>query len=79
MAISEADKESAKLTATYVNGFAIAVAAIGGLAPIINAVYATEPMLLEPWQIAGVSIGCFVASAVLHIAAKCYLKRELSR
>jgi hypothetical protein len=35
--------ERTKLTATYINGLAIAVFAVGGLAPILSNLYAGAP------------------------------------
>jgi hypothetical protein len=60
--------ERTKLTATYLNGVAIAVIAVGGLAPIFSAFYNVS--LLLP---IGASI-CFALSLALHYWAKRALK-----
>jgi hypothetical protein len=66
--------ELAKLSATYVNGLAIAVFAVGGLAPIFTNLYATNPTAASAWIIAGISGVCFAASLSLHLIARKFLK-----
>ncbi len=61
--------ERTKLTATYVNGLAIALFAIGGLAPVFSSLYtgaATGPTLF----LMLVSVICFLVSAALHYLAR---------
>lgn len=74
--------ERAKLTATYLNGIAIALFAVGGLAPLIaigNSIRDFDPGLstgVAHFQInySGasllISLVCFGGSAVLHSAAR---------
>ncbi|CAA2107714.1 hypothetical protein MBUL_04299 [Methylobacterium bullatum] len=68
--------ERAKLTATYVNGVAIAVLAVGGLAPLFaqRAIAAGPPG--QPWLTRVLSLLCICVSGVLHWAARGFL-REL--
>ena len=47
--------ELAKLSATYVNGLAIAVFAVGGLAPIFTNLYATNPTAASTWTLQAVA------------------------
>lgn len=63
--------ERTKLTATYVNGSAIAMLAVGGLAPVVNAMVSAN----------GVTIGasitavlCISVSVALHFMARRILK-----
>jgi ABC-type multidrug transport system permease subunit len=63
--------ERTKLTATYLNGVAIAVIAVGGLAPIFSAFYNGQFVsLLLP---VGAFV-CFVLSYTLHFGAKWVLR-----
>lgn len=62
--------ERAKLTATYVNGVAIAVLAVGGLAPV----FAVRPSGTPSLSVLASSILCFCVSAALHWAARRFLK-----
>ncbi|CAO4182082.1 amino acid transporter [Methylorubrum populi] len=62
--------ERAKLTATYVNGVAIAVFAVGGLAPI----FAVRPSGSPPAGTLFASAFCLCISAILHWAARRFLK-----
>ena len=66
--------EQAKLTATYVNGLAIAVFAVGGLAPLFSLLYSDRPAPIPLWSIVAVSLVCFAASGALHYAARHFLK-----
>lgn len=62
--------ERAKLTATYINGIAIAIFAVGSFAPALN----TSPdrsVLTLALQI-GI---CLAASLILHLIARRFLKR----
>ncbi|MGA0533486.1 amino acid transporter [Hansschlegelia sp. KR7-227] len=59
--------ERLKLTATYVNGLAIAVAAVGGFAPIFSMLAAqTAPT----WLLIVFVAVCFPFSIVLHLVAR---------
>jgi hypothetical protein len=63
--------ERTKLTATYLNGLAIAVFAVGALAPSISA--ASSQARLWP-VIAPTIVICILISAALHFAARRSLK-----
>ncbi|MGE8126597.1 amino acid transporter protein [Methylobacterium sp. NPDC080182] len=83
---AEADKklianEQSKLTATYANGIAIAVFAVGGLAPLVSALapkhipYGPTPVISSvPPGIVGITVFCWIVSGALHWAARGYLK-----
>jgi hypothetical protein len=62
--------EQAKLTATYLNGIAIALAAVGGIAPWIAA---AETATISPLP-AMLTVGCFVISLGVHSAARRVLR-----
>jgi hypothetical protein len=66
--------EQAKLTATYVNGLAIAVFAVGGLAPLFSILYSDRPAATPFWSVVAISLVCFVASGGLHYTARRFLK-----
>lgn len=68
--------EQTKLRATYLNGLAIAVFAVGGLAPAFNALYATAPGRMPDWGVATLSLACLLISTAIHLAAMRVL-REL--
>ena len=51
-------EETAKLTATYVNGMAIGMVVVGGVAPFIKVIVSCYPVS---------SIGSFLASAMVCI------------
>jgi hypothetical protein len=57
--LSLVGNEQAKLTATYVNGLAIAIFAVGGLAPLFSNLYAAGPASVSGWAIVLVSSVCF--------------------
>jgi len=65
--------EQAKLTATYVNGVAIAFAALGGIAPWIP--HLAQGSGSEAGRLATVSLVCFSLSVGLHYLARRALKR----
>lgn len=65
--------ERTKLTATYVNGAAIAVLAIGGLAPLFSVFGSTLAQSL--WIVTIQLAACLVISAVLHLIARWFLGR----
>jgi hypothetical protein len=67
--------EQAKLTATYVNGLAIAVFAVGGLAPLFSVVYSDRPASIPFWSVVAISLVCFAVSGGLHYAARRFLTR----
>ena len=57
--------ERTKLTATYLNGLAIALFAVGGLAPVFSHAFGTEIRPL--WTLAAAAVICLVGSAALHL------------
>jgi hypothetical protein len=60
--------EQTKLTATYLNGLAIALFAVGGLAPLFS--YAFGSMGGRPlWTVILTAAICLVVSAILHLIA----------
>jgi putative Ca2+/H+ antiporter (TMEM165/GDT1 family) len=61
--------EQTKLRATYLNGLAIALFAVGGLTPLFSGLYGTVPAQLPYWIIVIVSFLCFGASMLLHLRA----------
>lgn len=75
----EAKREAAKLTATYVNGVAIGLALVGGVAPVFNAVYFTKDLPITWWQLVLISFTCLIVSTAIHLAARRYLERELRK
>ncbi|MBO0663527.1 hypothetical protein LQ948_12860 [Jiella sp. MQZ9-1] len=75
----EADREVAKLTAAFLNGLAVGLAIVGGVAPIFNSMYAARKSSFSWWQLASISIVCLIASAAIHLATRAYLRRELRR
>ncbi|MBP0614503.1 hypothetical protein [Jiella mangrovi] len=75
----DADIEAAKLTATFLNGLAVGLAIVGGVAPILNAIYTTERVPVEAWMRAVIGSVCFVVAVTIHLIATSYLKRELRK
>jgi len=65
--------EQAKLTATYLNGLAIALFAVGGLAPVFSGIYSGT--ITDGHTLAIGSGSCFVASIALHFVARMILRR----
>jgi len=69
--MSMIDNERTKLTATYLNGVAIAVLAVGGFAPVVNVTNVqstvTGPVMLS-------AAICLFISAALHLIARTILK-----
>ena len=65
--------ERAKLTATYVNGLALAVFAVGGLAPLFSFVYSASPNALSAWVVLVNALVCWIVSAGLHYVARHFL------
>jgi hypothetical protein len=66
--------ERLKLLATYLNGMAIAIFALGGLAPSFSMLYGNAAAGSAVF-LAFVTISCLVASAALHYVASLVLKR----
>lgn len=65
--------ERLKLFATYLNGLAIAIFALGGLGPIFALLYAETPNPAATYTVL-VAISCLAGSAALHYAASIVLK-----
>lgn len=63
--------EQTKLTATFLNGIAIAVLAVGGLAPLVASLSGGVGLTSLIVVLGGV---CFVVSLVLHLAARHLLR-----
>lgn len=66
--------ERTKLTATYVNAIAGSIFTVGGLAPIFAVLYTSSPPGLPVPLIVGLAVICWITSAILHYAARRYLK-----
>ena len=64
--------ERLKLFATYLNGLAIALFALGGLAPIFSILYGTASN--PSGFTALIAISCLAGSAALHYVASVVLK-----
>jgi hypothetical protein len=62
------ENERAKLTATYLNGIAIALMALGGIAPWIG--FVLQPASQNLFLIGLSSAVCFVLSLTLHIVGR---------
>lgn len=62
--------EQTKLTATFINGGAIALLGVGGLAPLAAIVQSDE---VSPIVVMFV-VGCLVAGAALHSLARQHLR-----
>ena len=67
--------ERAKLTATYFNGLAIAVFAVGGLAPLFSIVLSSAPSSFPTWAVLLNAMICWFVSAGVHWIARRYLGR----
>ena len=59
--------ERTKLSATYLNGVAIAVMAVGGLGPVVSVLNGGAAPVLG---IAAVSVICLLGSIALHFLAR---------
>ena len=71
--------ERVKLSATYLNGLAIAVFAVGGLAPLVGTVSrdpVAAPLPPVQWNVAAIIVLCLSVSGGLHQFARLKL-REL--
>jgi hypothetical protein len=64
--------ERIKLTATYFNGIAIAIFAIGGLAPVIAGLSATGVGITA--RTALLVLSCFFVFGTLHYVSRTLLK-----
>ena len=67
------DNERIKLSATYLNGIAIALMTAGVLAPLVGVVSSAATQV-RPWQLAAVVVSCMLASGGLHLIARRLLK-----
>ncbi len=65
--------ERTKLTATYLNGLAIALFAVGALSPLVAVLNA--PGRAAPWGTVALMTICILASAALHWMARTVLGR----
>jgi hypothetical protein len=65
--------ERTKLTATYLNGVAIAIFAIGGFALLISLASASDST--APSVLVWIAVGCVLASFALHLIARLFLGR----
>jgi hypothetical protein len=65
--------ERTKLTATYLNGMAIAIFAVGGLAPAFSSLYA-ETARGRTSTLVALGLICFLGSVALHLIARRLLK-----
>jgi hypothetical protein len=71
--VSLIDNEQAKLAATYFNGIAIALAAVGGIAPwIAFLVQGSDPGAVK---LMAISVLCISLSVGLHYLGRKALKR----
>ena len=64
--------ERIKLLATFLNGIAIAIFAVGGLAPVFSTLYGTGT--LDPFVTLNGAI-CLLAACLLHYLGSSVLKR----
>lgn len=62
--------EQAKLTATFINGGAVALLGIGGLAPLAAIVQSDEISLIVVLFV----VGCMATSVALHSLARQHLR-----
>ena len=72
-AVSLIANEQVKLTATYLNGLAIAIFAVGGLAPVVGIVSGTA-QTGAAGGIAALTSICVSVSAGLHLAGRRILR-----
>lgn len=64
--------EQTKLTATFLNGLAIAMFAVGGLAPSVGMASGSVPVSILVAALMGY---CLIASLILHLMARRVLRR----
>lgn len=74
---SEAEKEQAKLTATYMNGIAVTIFALGCFSPVVARLYGTGSFGVSIEKAALTAMACLAISMGLHIFARMLLKRGL--
>ncbi len=65
--------EQAKLTATYLNGVAIGIFAVGSLAPTV-AIFSGSAQSAWSGRIVLLALSSLMASIVLHLFARTFLK-----
>ena len=69
--MNQIGNEQTKLTANFLNGLAIALFAVGVIAPVISALYGSgRPSVL----LAVVSAVCFLVALAIHLAARRILR-----
>ncbi len=75
----ETRRELAKLTATFLNGLATAIVAIGGLTPVVA--FLTSGLIPPGLSvvIAATVLMSFLLGSILHLAARAILRREYRR
>lgn len=66
--------ERIKLSATYLNGLAVTVFAVGGFAPFISTILASGTGAQSPLLVLAVMAVCWLMSGVIHSAARASLK-----
>ncbi|MCL4217739.1 MAG: amino acid transporter [Candidatus Hydrogenedentes bacterium] len=64
--------ERVKLTATYMNGMAIAIVAVGGFAPMVSFASGSP---IRPLTLIVMGVGCLAVSVALHYGARKFLGR----
>jgi hypothetical protein len=64
--------EQAKLSATYLNGIAIALAGVGGIGPWVA--WVVQPSGQQLLRLGSSSVLCVSLSFVLHVAARKMLR-----
>ena len=69
------NNERVKLRATYLNGLAIAVFAVGSLAPLFSYVYSASNPGRPLWSVVLLSLISLVVSVVVHYIAGYTLRR----
>ena len=72
--MSKARDEQIKLTATFLNGVAIAMGAVGGIAPLAAVTYGVPGSATFP-ATAVVGLGWLAGAVVLHLIARRSLRR----
>jgi hypothetical protein len=70
--------EQRKLTATFLNGIAVALFAVGGLAQLLSAFYTTGPDHANRLIVVSVSIISMFSSVGAHLLARRTLKGLIS-
>lgn len=66
--------ERVKLTATYLNGIAVAVFAVGGFAPFITTALSPAPLGSSLVPVLSVMVICWIMSGAIHWMARTPLK-----